>query len=275
MIGPANAAKQEVKMKTQESGWQESIVSALQDADEPLHYQRITEIIGERGLRTLTGASPATTVNSYLNSMTKQGHSSYDDRVRKVGRGVYEFASNGDLVIPEPEVDDIDDDEQDSNPDRIVRVPAFALYWDKDKVKWNSGQILGRESQTAATVNFADQQGVYILHKGYSVAYVGRTTDNLYQRLRSHNRDHKSVRWDRFSWFGFRGIDNHTGNLTPMPTEVGPAHLISILESVLIEALEPPVNGRRGDYLGIQYEQVPHPDIALYQSRAFLQSLTG
>ena len=262
-------------MTTPESGWQESIVFALQDADEPLHYQRITEIIREKGLRTLTGASPATTVNSYLNSMTKEGHAWYDSRISKVGRGVYEFASNGDLAAPEPEIDNFDDEEQDSDPNRIIRVPAFALHWEKDKVKWNSRQILGRESQAAATINFADQQGVYILHKGSSVAYVGRTTDSLYQRLRSHNRDHKAVRWDKFSWFGFRGIDGQTGNLTAMPTEVDPAHLISILESVLIEALEPPVNGRRGDFLGIQYEQVPHPDIALQQSRAFLQSLTG
>lgn len=262
-------------MATQESGWQEAIVSTLQDADAPLHYQRITEIIGERGLRTLTGATPAATVNSYLNAMTKEGNSWFDKRIRKVGRGVFQFASDGDLAASEQDLDDIDDEEQDDNPDLIVRVPAFALYWDKDKVKWTSGQVLGRENQNAETVNFAEQQGVYILHKDYSVAYVGRTTDNLYNRLRHHNRDHKSVRWNKFSWFGFRGVEDKTGKLTVMPTKVDPKHLISILESVLIEALEPPVNGRRGDYLGIQYEQVPDPDIAKNQSRAFLRSLTG
>lgn len=264
-------------MTTQELRWEEAIVNTLQDADAPLHYQRITEIIGERGLRTLTGATPAVTVNSYLNSMTKKGHASYDERIRKVGRGVFEFASNGDFPAPEQdeqELDGIDDEEQDSNPDLIVRVPAFALHWDKDKVKWTSGEILGRENQNASIVNFADQKGVYILHNVYSVAYVGRTTDNLYNRLRHHNRDHKSGRWNKFSWFGFRGVDKD-GNLTAMPTEVDPKHLISILESVLIEALAPPVNGRRGDHMGLLYEQVPHPDVAKNQSRAFLRSLTG
>ena len=32
------------------------------------------------------------------------------------------------------------------------------------------------------------QKGVYLLHNGSSVAYVGRTTDSLYARLHAHNR---------------------------------------------------------------------------------------
>ena len=260
-------------MTTRETGWQEAIVAVLEDADGPLKYDAITQIIGERGLRTLTGATPADTVNAYLSQMIRPGHQWHDSRIRKVGRGIFELVtSGGDILTEEPETDD---DDQSGNPNRIVGVPAFGLYWEKDKVRWNSGEILGRQTHNSSIVNFAAQQGVYILHKERSVSYVGRTIDNLYGRLRTHSRDHKSVRWDRFSWFGFCNVDDHTAELKPMPSEVTPAHLISILESVLIEALEPPVNGRRGDYLGVQYEQVPDPEIATQLSRAFLRSLTG
>ena len=264
-------------MTTQNLGWQEAIVSTLRDADAPLHYQRITEIIGERGLRALTGATPATTVNSYLNSMTKdkEGNSWYDERIRKVERGVFQFVSDGDFEAPEQELDDIDDEEQDGNPDLIVQVPAFALHWDRANVHWPSGQLLGRGNQNAKTVDFAEQQGVYILHNRYSVAYVGRTTSNLYNRLRYHNRDRKSARWDKFSWFGFRGVDDETGNLTAMPTEVDPKHFISILESVLIEALAPPVNGRGGDHMGLLYKQVTHPEIVKDQKLELFNSFMG
>ena len=264
-------------MTTRETGWQEAIITVLQDTDGPLKYDAITQIIGERGLRSLTGATPANTVNSYLNGMTNPSHQWYDSRVEKVGRGVYQLATADDAIpSDEPEEDDIlEEEETAGSSNQIVRVAAFGLYWEKAKVKWNASQLLGRPPGATAAVNFADQQGIYILHQDRSVAYVGRTTDSLYARLRAHSRDHKSVRWDKFSWFGFRDIDDQTGELKPMPGELDTVHLINILESVLIEALEPPVNGRRGDFLGHQCEQVPHPEIAVQQTRSFLQNLIG
>ena len=249
-------------MTTQKSGtWKDAIISVLQDADKPLHYRRITEIIGERGLRTLSGATPELTVSSQLSRMIDEGHPFYDERIRKVGLGVFQLASSGDVTVPEQKPDDLDGKEQDSNPDMIVQVPAFALRWDRHKVDWKYPRIQGRQNQKHP-VNFAEQQGVYILHDDSTVVYVGRTTDNLYNRLREHDRDdHKSARWNKFSWFGFRGVDDQTGRLTMMPTKVNPKSLVSILESVLIETLKPTVNQRRGDYLGIQYEQVTDPNI--------------
>lgn len=82
------------------------------------------------------------------------------------------------------------------------------------------------------------------------------------------------MQWDNFSWFGFRDVKDN-GELSPMPNQVDSTDLISILEAVLIEAREPPVNGRRGDFLGIPYKQVPDPEIAREQSHSFLQNLTG
>ena len=262
-------------MTTRETGWQEAIVAVLQDADGPLKYDAITQMIGDKRLRPLTGATPANTVNAYLSNMINPDHQWYDGRVRKVGRGIFEYVT-ADLPNPSEILEtDLHDDETADNTDKIVRVAAFGLYWDKHKVKWNSGQILGRPPGSSSSINFADQQGVYLLHKDRSVAYVGRTYKSLYERLRAHNRDHKTVRWNSFSWFGFRDIDSETGELKSMLEGLDTVNLINILESVLIEALEPPVNGQRGDFLGHQCEQVPDPEIALHQSRAFLQSLIG
>lgn len=270
------------EMTPDEMKWKDAIIKVLQDADRLLHYREITQLIGDRGLRSLTGATPWNTVGSSLSSMVNRDDKDYDSRIRKtdeVGRGCYEYvtfdsASDDDAPLVEDSI--LDNEEQDHDPNHIVRVPAFGLYWEKDKVRWNSGEILGCLATGSRKVNFAEQKGVYLLHNGRSVAYVGRTTNSLYERLRAHNkeRDHKSVRWDRFSWFGFCDV-NESDELEPMPAQVDSAHLISILEAVLIEALEPPVNGRRGDFLGNPYKQVPDPEIAREQSHSFLQNLTG
>ena len=256
-------------MTNQELGWSDAIVTVLQDAGEPLHYQRITALIGERGLRTLTGANPVDSVRGFLSQMTTKGNRNYDGRIRRVARGVYEFVDPTSPVTEPREDEDIEDeldtiDEGQSTADsRIVRVPAFGLYWEKEKVNWGRGGsgILGRQAAGAKEVDFSDQQGVYLLHKDRSVVYVGRTTESLRGRLDWHNKDKKAPRWNQFSWFGFRDVNNDTGKLEPLPREIDTRHLITILESVLIEALEPPVNGRRGDYMGVLYEQVSDPKI--------------
>lgn len=280
MICPANGM-QEVKMTTpSEIGYREAILIVLQDADGPLKYDTITQIIGERGIRTLTGATPAITVNAYLSNMTNPDHQWYDERISRLGRGWFEFIRDDAVSAVEADHDDLDDqdaDEEAENPNKIVRVSAFGLYWEKGQVSWRSREILGRQPGATLSVNFADQKGVYILHNDRSIVYVGRTTDSLYARLRYHNRDtdRKSVRWNKFSWFGFRDVNPDTGELMPLPGEIDPFHLITILEAVLIEALEPPVNGRRGDYIGTPYQQVIDPKVAQSQARSLLQNLIG
>ena len=256
-------------MVSREMGWQEAIVAVLQDAGEPLHYQRITELIGERRLRALTGANPVDSVRGFLSQMTTRSHRSYDGKIQRVARGVYEFGDPASpMTVPQEDVDELDykdaiNEEPSETGTRIVGVPAFGLYWEKDKINWGKGSsgILGRQTADSKEVDFSEQHSVYLLHKERLVIYVGRTTDSLRGRLDSHTRDKKAPRWNRFSWFGFRDVNDETGKLEPLPGEIDARHLVTILESVLIEALEPPVNGRRGDYMGVLYEQVPDPKI--------------
>ena len=261
--------------------WKDAIIKVLEDSDRPPHYREITQLIGDRGLRSRIGATPWNTVSRNLSSTVNQDDKDYDSRIRKadkVGRGYYEYvtsdsASGDNASFVENPIPD--DEEQDR-----VRVGAFGLYWERKKIGWKTKKILERQGKGSQEVNFANQQGVCLLHNRQSVAYVGRTTTgNLYQRLSVHNKDRKSMRWDSFSWFGFRDVKDN-GELNPMPDQVDSTDLISILETVLIEALEPPVNGRRGDSLGSQYQQVQDPDIVKElmadQSLAdLLQSLAG
>lgn len=264
-----------------EMPWKDAIIKVLQDDDRPLHYREIAQFIGDRGLRSRIGATPWNTVSKNLSSMVNQDDKDCDGRIHKadnVEKGYYEyvtFDSPADDDAPLREDSILDDEEQDR-----VRVGAFGLYWERKKIGWKTKKILGRQGKGSQEVNFANQQGVYLLHNRQSVAYVGRTTTgSLYQRLSVHNKDRKSMRWDSFSWFGFRDVKDN-GELNPMPDQVDSTDLISILETVLIEALEPPVNGRRGDSLGSQYQQVQDPDIVKElmadQSLAdLLQSLAG
>lgn len=213
------------------------------------------------------------TVNSRLNSMLKPNDPLFDDRIRRTGKGTFEFL-NPDSAQPEKEPT-IDDEEQDHDPNNIAGVPAYGLFWEKDQVNWNSGKILGRKKETSPLVNFADQQGVYLLHNGQSVAYVGRAGRSLYARLRDHSKDsNKWGRWDRFSWFGFRNV-KASGQLEDYAPQVDSNRLIGILEAVLIEALQPPVNSKRGDFMGILYTQVTDPEIVEKEKRAHFQKLAS
>ena len=260
-------------MAQSEPTWQDAITRVLEESDQPLHYQRITELIGDKGLRSLSGATPSATVRATLRLLLDPENPSHDKRIRRVARGIYEFASadeDDQAVVPENH--DVEEEEGSEEP---IGVPAFGLYWEKHKGRWRRpGEILGRQTRDSDTVNFADQKGIYLLHKDRTVVYVGRTERSLFERLHYHARDRKAPRWDRFSWFGFRDVNNDA-ELEDPRAEFDLAQLISVLESVLIETLEPPVNGQRGEFMGDLYEQVPNSEIAQRQSREFLQNLVG
>ena len=252
--------------------WPEAIIRVLEDAGEPLHYQEITKRIGSQGLRDFSSSrTPANTTSARLNSMTKSGDPLYDRRVSKVSAGVYEFVDPSQAEEDtEEQTGESEDGQLDEEREHLV--PAFGLYWERNKVLWNRNRILGRQTPDAEPVNFADQQGVYLLHNRRSIVYVGRTTDSLYGRLKSHTAGRRAYRWDEFSWFGLRSVDDE-GNLRPLVSEVSLEDLITTLESVLIEALEPPSNSRRGDRMGELYDQVPDPEIQQRQRYEILAAL--
>lgn len=162
-------------------------------------------------------------------------------------------------------------------------IANYGIYWDRDKVNWWPGQrgiiqLLGRtwrqpnqfgKNNAAGAVNFSAQSGVYLLHQGQEVVYVGQTIaeaqgGGLFYRLREHRENPtKSPLRDRFSWFGFRPVGEN-GQLTDVPIRANQAvrigAVVEALEAILIEAFRPKLN-QQGGQLGINYGQVCDPNL--------------
>ena len=129
-----------------------------------------------------------------------------------------------------------------------------------------TSRLDGRQLSGSDTINFADQDAVYVLYDRDRAVYVGRTTSGgLFTRLKAHTSGRFANRWDRFSWFGFREpVDD--GSLRPSVASFPTSAVIEAMEAIMIETLEPPQNRRRGDnFMGAEYDQVP--DQSLEQRR--------
>lgn len=140
-------------------------------------------------------------------------------------------------------------------------IGAFGMYWERSLVDWYARpKLLGSQGIGATTVDFFDQRGLYLLHDRRQIVYVGRSTDRpLGKRLYEHTQDRLRGRWDRFSWFGIRGVTEE-GNLQPPRNDADVEFCIQAIEALLIESIEPPLNRKRGDgFSGIEYIQSEDP----------------
>jgi len=248
--------------------WEEAIRRVLADADGALHYADIAERIVSTGLRRSVGATPAATVSSYLSTSLHEKASPY----LRVGRGVYtlkEKAVAESNAQVEAEVAEIVDQAAETGALR-----AFGMFWHRDLVFWiGMPRLLGRQGAGATNVNFADQVGVYLLHDRERVIYVGRAMDTLFARLKAHTTDRLGGRWDRFSWFGLRGVDAD-GHLSDHGVPWSQDVVVETMEALLIESLEPPLNRRRGDnFSGVEYIQAADPQIETAQKKAIIDEL--
>ena len=100
------------------------------------------------------------------------------------------------------------------------------------------------------------------LYDHHTVVYVGRSIDRpLGKRLFEHTVDRLGSRWNRFSWFGLLEVTNE-GSLREVSLKASLAVLVATLEALLIEALEPPQNRKRGDdFSAIEYIQDVDPEL--------------
>ena len=235
--------------------WREALLRVYSEAEEPLDVRQAVERIAALGLRDFSNAAtPERTANRDLLNMSRE----VGTLIVRMAPGVYEYNDPDD---PNPdELEEADknlDDLESLEESQTIKVAACGLYWAKDAVTWGRGcRIMGQQVEGAAHVDFSEQQGVYLLYRGNSIVYVGRTTDSLRARLKDHaSKKNKSYRWDHFSWFGFRPVYDN-GALGALPEGIQAADMIAVLETVLIEALEPPINGMRGDRMGEYYIQV-------------------
>jgi hypothetical protein len=233
--------------------WRDAIVEVLRSSGEAMHYSDIAEVIAEKRLRSEYGATPAASVNSIICSSIQNEVASPFVRVER-GRYQLRYQNPTKLDRAEPET-----------MTEAGLINAFGMYWSRGNVLWSSAPaILGKQQPGSIPVDFSDQRGVYLLHDGRAVVYVGRALDQpLGLRLKQHIGDRLNGRWDRFSWFGVYRV-SEIGSLdkASINDDFSTMLLIVTMEAILIEGLEPPQNRKRGDdFRAVEFLQVEDPAI--------------
>ncbi len=252
--------------------WKKAIDKVLSSSSTPLHYNEITERIISEGLRKNLGATPAATVNAQISASIK--HDGDASPYVRVAKGTFAMRSQtADVSTITPKLTP-DIAESEESEEQYEIITSFGMFWRKEAIEWNSTpKLLGMQQIGATHVDFYKQLGIYLLYDGREVIYVGRTTDRpLGKRLYEHTVDRLSARWDRFSWFGLLPV-SETGEIGMLPESYSAAKLIPALEAVLIEALEPRQNRKRGDDLAaVEYLQKVDPEIEKKKIKATLDA---
>lgn len=238
--------------------WRQAIEKVLSDAPGAMHYKDLTDKIIEDRLRSSLGATPAASVSVELNTALKKEGDKCP--FQKIGRGLYVWkAKAGITQTPSIPVEEPEEDEEV----QYEVISSFGMFWRRDAIDWSSTpKILGMQQIGAKAVDFHKQVGIYLLYDGREVIYVGRATDRpLGRRLYEHTADRLSTRWDRFSWFGLLPV-SEAGELGSVPESYLGMKIIPAVEAILIEALEPRQNRKRGDDLSaVEYIQKEDPEI--------------
>ena len=154
-------------------------------------------------------------------------------------------------------------------------ITSFGMFWRKEAVQWvATPKLLGMKKNDDVPIDFHKQIGIYLLYDGREVIYVGRITKRpLGNRLYEHTNDRLSTRWDRFSWFGLLPVSVE-GEIGALPESYTATDLIPALEAILIEALEPRQNRKRGDDLAaVEYIQKIDPAIEKKRVKATLDTV--
>jgi len=258
--------------------WRQAIINVMKMSQSAMHYTQIAEAIITQKLRDSIGATPAATVNATITSDLKQnGDSSVFVRVNPGEYILRAGVSTVTKVPPPPKVEHKEAQELQEEEELGI-IQAFGMFWRRDIVLWNNAtRLLGQQQQGAQHVDFASQIGVYLLHDGRDVIYVGRATDRpLGRRLFEHTYDRLNGRWNRFSWFGLLRVTPKGVLVEPSWTRLRADQLIATMEAILIEGLEPPQNRRRGDeFKGIEYLQVKDPRLQKRELSALFEELKG
>lgn len=264
--------------------WREAIIEVLKTSGTPKSAAEIVAAIKEQGLRDVTGNTPAATVAAQIYaSIKREGASS---PFVHSGPNEFGFKQPSELVVgvPKQTVAGASEVDEMEPPKSLGIIRAFGMYWRRDFVEWkNAPRILGSLSETAKSakaaevqaIDFCNQRGVYFLHDGSEVVYVGRAVDRpLGTRLDEHTFDRLNGRWNRFSWFGLLSFsqdgkltDQGLNSITATVTDI-----IIMMEALLIEGLEPKQNRKRGEsgFKDIEYIQVEDPDFQKRRKKEIL-----
>lgn len=259
--------------------WRDAITRVLSESSGPMHYADIAQAIIDNGYRARVGATPAATVAANLSQAPLR------NEVTRVKLGVYSLRHDSvhstpvtvDIVDPDPETDPAVAESSDT-AEEMGLINAFGMFWRRSEVDWSvrDPRLIGVQQSGGQLVDFSSQTGVYLLYDGNRVVYVGRVTEpRLGRRMWEHTRDRLTGRWDRFSWFGVRRVQQD-GKLQPPPTSgIEVSTLVATMEALLIEGLEPPQNRRQGDgFNALEFIQARDPEVDKRRKRSLLAELS-
>jgi len=242
--------------------WQEAIKKVLAEEGAPMHYSDITKKIIENGYRKATemGATPDQTVCAQLS--TKK------DIYEKIGGGVYALKGM-EVEAPVAPHSPVKSKKKDNQKDaelvlqRNNIIKNYGMYWSREDVNWKNLNLWGTQNGSSTKVNFKGQIGIYMLHDAREVVYVGQAVkQSIAKRLSDHCKDRLNGRWDRFSWFGFYGV-NEEGELETTDFEntvFSVENVANAFEAILIEGLEPRQNRKAGNEFGYEFIQAYDDD---------------
>lgn len=258
-----------------EKTWYDCIVQVLKAKSEAMHYADIANAIVKEKLRINVGASPNRTVNSILNTSIKQ--EAEKSAFKWVSPGYYGLS--GKIEVSAKEKKDVEHAALVGPvvADDVPLIGAFGMYWRRDTVKWTGAQVhlMGQQFDTSKPVDFGGQVGVYLLHDRDRIIYVGKVDadERLGLRLREHTKGRLAYRWDRFSWFGLRRPTD-AGNLETNARPAAEKELVGLMEAILIEAIEPGLNRKRGEGLrSVEFYQSEDPSLQKDKSKNALLEL--
>ena len=109
-----------------------------------MDYRQVTNLIRERELRSVTGATPENTVNSYLHRLTQ------NERVEAVVKGMFAVPEKAEAFRQRVVAAEAAALAEVSDPNHFT-VKAYGLYWDRDLVNWrptpnsSQAQLLGSQ----------------------------------------------------------------------------------------------------------------------------------
>ena len=139
-------------------------------------------------------------------------------------------------------------------------IANMGLFWSREQVRWKGNRKTGPSrlagvraiAKKSGEVDFWTQTGIYALYDAsYVLIYVGQAglTDQscVGNRLKQHIKDDLAGRWDMFSWFGLQSV-NKTNKLRARSqvSLTTRSQLANVLEGILIEVAEPPMNSQKG-----------------------------
>lgn len=261
-----------------EKSWKEAIKKVLSESSTPLHYTEISELILTRGYYSTDGATPAATVNAQLTSSIK--HDGENSPFIRIGKGIFSLKNLSSIAVVATHAPRSQQIKQETLAEKDIElsdsiIQSFGMYWQRDLVVWrNDPKMYGKQQAQSKPVDFGKQKGIYILYDHHTVVYVGRSIDRpLGKRLYEHTVDRLGSRWNRFSWFGLLDV-TQDGSLRETPLNSSLAALVATLEALLIEALEPPQNRKRGDdFSAIEYIQDIDPELKEREIQNTLRSI--